>query len=64
MRATLAPAFRCLPDRDRRVLYLRFVEQQSQKEIGAQLGVTQMQVSRLLNRILRDLRQLMGEQAS
>jgi RNA polymerase sigma-B factor len=61
-RAILGPAFRCLPARDRRVLYLRFFEERSQKEIGAELGITQTQVSRLLNRILRDLRQqLQGE---
>jgi RNA polymerase sigma-B factor len=55
-RATLAPVLRRLPDRDRRILYLRFIEDHSQKEIGAELGVTQMQVSRLLERIMRDLR--------
>jgi RNA polymerase sigma-B factor len=47
---------RQLSTRDRRIIYLRFFEDRSQKEIGQQLGVTQMQVSRLLERILRDLR--------
>jgi RNA polymerase sigma-B factor len=61
-RAILGPALQCLPARDRRVLHLRFVEERSQKEIGAELGITQTQVSRLLSRILRDLRhQLQGE---
>lgn len=55
-RATLGPAVRSLPSRDRRILYLRFFEEQTQEQIGAELGVTQMQVSRLLARILRDLR--------
>jgi RNA polymerase sigma-B factor len=55
-RLVLRPALRRLPERDRRILYLRFVEEQSQTEIGAEMGVTQMQVSRLLSRILRDLR--------
>ena len=55
-RATLGPAVRKLPPRDRRILYLRFFEDQTQEEIGQELGVTQMQVSRLLARILRDLR--------
>jgi RNA polymerase sigma-B factor len=55
-RATLAPVVRQLSQRDRRILYLRFFEDQSQKEIGEELGVTQMQVSRLLERIMRDLR--------
>lgn len=52
----LAPVLSGLPDRDRRILYLRFVEERTQREIGDELGVTQMQVSRLLHRILRDLR--------
>ena len=55
-RATLAPVVRTLPVRDRRILYLRFFEEQTQEQIGEELGVTQMQVSRLLARILRDLR--------
>jgi RNA polymerase sigma-B factor len=45
-----------LPERDRRILYMRFFEDRSQQDIGRELGVTQMQISRLLERILRDLR--------
>jgi len=59
-RATLAPVVASLSDRDRRILYLRFFEDQSQKDIGAELGVTQMQVSRLIQRILDDLREEIG----
>jgi RNA polymerase sigma-B factor len=55
-RATLGPVVRSLPSRDRRIIYLRFFEEQTQEQIGEELGVTQMQVSRLLSRILRDLR--------
>jgi RNA polymerase sigma-B factor len=55
-RATLAPVVRRLTARDRRIIYLRFFQDRSQQEIGRELGVTQMQVSRLLERILRDLR--------
>jgi RNA polymerase sigma-B factor len=55
-RVSLGPAVRSLPSRDRRIIYLRFFEEQTQEQIGAELGVTQMQVSRLLARILRDLR--------
>jgi RNA polymerase sigma-B factor len=55
-RVTLGPLLRQLPERDRRILYLRFFEDRSQREIGVELGVTQMQVSRLLERIMRDLR--------
>jgi RNA polymerase sigma-B factor len=37
--------------RERLILYLRFVEGRTQAEIGEEVGVTQMQVSRLLSRI-------------
>lgn len=56
-RVTLAPVVRRLPERDRRILYLRFFEDRTQEEIGRDLGVTQMQVSRLLGRILGTLRE-------
>lgn len=49
---TLAPIFRILSDRDRLVLRLRFVDDMTQQEIGGVVGVTQMQVSRILARIL------------
>jgi RNA polymerase sigma-B factor len=55
-RTILGPVVRRLSERDRRILYLRFFEDQSQRDIGEELGVTQMQVSRLLDRIFRDLR--------
>lgn len=44
--ATLAAACRTLSSRDSHVLYLRFVRGLTQQEIGDELGVTQMQVSR------------------
>jgi RNA polymerase sigma-B factor len=55
-RVVLGPVVRQLKPRDRRIVYLRFFEQRSQQEIADEIGVTQMQVSRLLSRILRDLR--------
>jgi RNA polymerase sigma-B factor len=55
-RVVLGPVVRRLKPRDRRIVYLRFFEQRSQQEIADEIGVTQMQVSRLLARILRDLR--------
>lgn len=55
-RLLLAPLLRRLPERDREILRLRFFEGMTQQEIGDRLGVTQMQVSRLLTRILSGLR--------
>ncbi len=54
--AVLGPACRGLKWRDRRILELRFYEQKTQQQIADELGVTQVQVSRLLQRILTDLR--------
>ncbi len=55
-RALLRPAIGTLKERDRRILKLRFYDQLNQYEIAEQLGITQVQVSRLLQRIMRDLR--------
>ena len=63
-RATLAPAVRQLQERDRRILYLRFFEDCTQQEIADEIGVTQMQVSRLLGRIMRDLQTRLSEEPS
>lgn len=52
----LAPLIRALPERDRLILSLRFFHDQTQTEIADQLGVTQMQVSRLLAGILQRVR--------
>ena len=59
----LAPAVRRLQARDRRIVQLRFFEGWTQQQIGEEIGVTQMQVSRLLNRILGDLRDTIGTPA-
>ncbi|WP_207457451.1 sigma-70 family RNA polymerase sigma factor [Desertivibrio insolitus] len=58
--AQISPATRALSARDRRILYLRFYEEWSQQKIGEELGVTQMQVSRLIQRILATLRESIG----
>ncbi|WP_205741039.1 SigB/SigF/SigG family RNA polymerase sigma factor [Haloactinopolyspora alba] len=56
----LAGACRELRPRDRHILYLRFFRGLTQQEIAAELGVTQMQVSRLLARILSQMRRSLG----
>ncbi|MEU6890388.1 SigB/SigF/SigG family RNA polymerase sigma factor [Streptomyces sp. NPDC046557] len=53
---TLAPLLEQLTDRERRMLQLRFGEELTQAQIGAALGISQMQVSRLLTRLLAHLR--------
>jgi len=62
-RLMLGPAVKHLGERDRRILHMRFVEDRTQQEIGNELGVTQMQASRLLKRILDQLRSELGADA-
>jgi RNA polymerase sigma-B factor len=57
-RALLSSAVRCLPARERRILRLRFVEDLTQSEIAAEIGVSQMQISRLLRQSLERLAQI------
>ena len=60
-RASLAPEMAKLPDRDRTILYLRFFKGLTQSEIAERLGISQMHVSRLLNRTLSQLREAFEE---
>ncbi|MFD9301393.1 SigB/SigF/SigG family RNA polymerase sigma factor [Streptomyces sp. NPDC060048] len=53
---TLAPLLERLTERERRMLSMRFGEELTQAQIGDALGISQMQVSRLLNRVLAHLR--------
>ncbi len=56
-RAVLMPHLESLPERDRMILELRFVEGLTQSEIAARVGISQMHVSRLLGRSLVALRE-------
>lgn len=56
----LAPALKRLSDRERDLIRMRFFEELTQTQIGERLGVSQMQVSRLLSRLLQRLRQQLG----
>ncbi|MET7513745.1 RNA polymerase sigma factor SigF [Streptomyces sp. NPDC005480] len=53
---TLAPLLEQLDGRERRILEMRFGQEMTQSEIGAEIGVSQMHVSRLLTRTLTKLR--------
>lgn len=61
---TLAPACQQLSERDRRLVYLRFYSELSQREIAEEFGVSQMQISRWLVRVLRSLRDYLSDDAS
>jgi RNA polymerase sigma-B factor len=45
-----------LPEREQRILYLRFFEERTQSEIAADVGMSQVHVSRLLRSSLDHLR--------
>ena len=55
-RLALQQALATLPERERRILALRLFADMTQSEIGAEIGVTQMHVSRLFSRALKRLR--------
>ncbi|WP_405386542.1 RNA polymerase sigma factor SigF [Streptomyces sp. NBC_01102] len=52
----LAPLLRELDERERKIVRMRFGQEMTQAQIGAELGVSQMHVSRLLSRIVQRLR--------
>jgi RNA polymerase sigma-B factor len=56
--ATIVAAIKHIPARERAMLHMRFVEDLTQTEIAARIGISQMQVSRLLRRSLDQLRAL------
>jgi RNA polymerase sigma-B factor len=53
---TLRPLVELLGERDRRILQMRFGAEMTQSEIGVELHISQMHVSRLLGRIIGTLR--------
>ena len=57
---TLVPVITALTPRERAILVMRFVRGCTQAEIGAELGVSQMQVSRLLRDLLDRLREALA----
>jgi RNA polymerase sigma-B factor len=56
---TLRPLLRRLPDRERRIIELRFFHDRTQSQIAQEIGISQMHVSRLLSRTLTQLRTAM-----
>jgi RNA polymerase sigma-B factor len=56
-RESVRPSLRGLTERERTVLYLRFVEDRTQSAIAAHLGVSQVHVSRLIQGVCRRIRE-------
>jgi RNA polymerase sigma-B factor len=60
-RVVLAPGFRALDERERRILQLRFFDGLTQSQIAQQVGISQMHVSRLIRRALEKIRETIAE---
>lgn len=63
-RLVLEPALRGLSDRDRIILEMRFTDGLTQQQIGEKIGISQMQVSRILTRVLATMRETISGQAA
>ena len=61
IRESIKPLLEALPSREKRILLLRFFRNKTQSEIAAEIGVSQMHVSRLLTRTLAELRTSLQE---
>jgi RNA polymerase sigma-B factor len=55
-RESVRPLLAALPERERRILTMRFFGEMTQSQIAAELGISQMHVSRLLAQTLQRLR--------
>jgi RNA polymerase sigma-B factor len=63
-REAVRPALRALPEREKKILYMRFFRDMTQSSIAEDLGISQMHVSRLITRCCTRLRdQAMRDQA-
>ena len=62
-RAVLAPGFRVLDERERKILHLRFFSGLTQSQIAEQIGISQMHVSRLIRRSLEKIRVEIAEES-
>ena len=56
LRQSLRPLLETLPAREKSILVMRFFRNMTQSQIAAEVGVSQMHVSRLLSRTLDELR--------
>jgi RNA polymerase sigma-B factor len=61
IRESIKPLIEELPPREKRILLLRFFRGMTQSQIADEIGVSQMHVSRLLNRTLAQLRTSLSE---
>ncbi|MEV6400010.1 SigB/SigF/SigG family RNA polymerase sigma factor [Streptomyces sp. NPDC051907] len=63
-REAVRPRIRRLPERERRILYMRFFDDMTQSRIAEDLGISQMHVSRLITRCCTQLREEIMREAA
>jgi RNA polymerase sigma-B factor len=63
-RVALAPLLRDLDEREQTMVRMRYFEHATQSEIGAAVGLSQEQVSRLLSALLERLRRQLADAAA
>ena len=60
-REALHPLLQRLPERERKIVIMRFFGNMTQTQIAQKVGISQMHVSRLLAKTLRQLREVLEE---
>ena len=61
-REALHPLLQRLPERERKIVIMRFFGNMTQTQIAQKVGISQMHVSRLLAKTLRQLRDVLEEE--
>ena len=60
-RLIIKDAVASLPERERKIIYLRYFRDKTQSDVANELGVSQVQVSRLENKILQKIKDNFNE---
>ena len=59
-REELKTALEALSERDRKIIFLRYFRDKTQSEVAGMIGVSQVQISRIESRILKDFKERMS----
>ena len=57
----LRQAIAKLPEREKKIVFLRYFRDMTQSEVAKAIGVSQVQISRIESRLMRDLKKEFGE---
>ena len=55
-RMLLKTAIEKLPERERKIVFLRYFRDMTQSEVARRIGVSQVQISRIENKIMQDFK--------